>query len=103
MQSGALDYIYQIHSAATDVGFAQQLAVSYFSSSLQSAPQLQMYSISTNSRVLTTLENLENSAIFVILENSGKTRGNLKYTLEIFENQMVCFGDAVLNPQQADM
>jgi len=32
----------------------------------------------------------------LILKNSGgKTQGNLKYTLEIFENQMVCFGDAI--------
>jgi len=41
--------------------------------------------------VLTTLENLEDSGIFLF----WKTQGNLKYTLEIFENQMVCFGDAL--------
>ena len=32
---------------------------------------------------------------FLILDNLGKTQGNLKYTLEIFENQMVCFADAI--------
>jgi len=30
MQSSALDYIYHIHNAATNVEFAQQMAVSYF-------------------------------------------------------------------------
>jgi len=29
-QSDALDYIYQIHNAAANVAFAQQMAVSYF-------------------------------------------------------------------------
>jgi len=29
LQSSALDYIYRIHSAATNVEFAQQMAVSY--------------------------------------------------------------------------
>jgi len=40
------------------------------------------------------MEHLENSGFF----NSGKlreTQGNLKYTLKVFENQMVCFGDAI--------
>ena len=45
--------------------------------------------------VLTTLEN---SGIFLTLENSGKTQGNLKYARESFENQMVCFGDTIENP-----
>ena len=30
VQSGALDYIYQIHSTAANVAFAQQMAVSYY-------------------------------------------------------------------------
>jgi len=42
-------------------------------------------------RVLTTLENLETRGFFKF----WKTQGNLKYTLEIFENQMVCFGNAI--------
>jgi len=59
-------------------------------------------SLALSCRVLSTLENLENSANLLILENSGKTR-NLKYTPGILVFQMSFFCDAVCNTQQADM